>query len=411
MAAMANANADAATAKTGTTEEQEPGTRRTPVTILTGLLGAGKTTLLRGLLNGDHGRRLAVIENEFGDEKGIERLIARDQEGASVDLEDLFVELSNGCVCCAVKDDLVTTLEGLLERSNKFDQIVVETTGVADPGPLAGIFWLDEALESRIFLDGIVAVADAKNLHRHVDDPRKQAGSGVVNEAVKQLGYADRIVLNKTDLVDEEGLEAARSRVKEINALAQVHETSYSKVDPEFVLDVRGYTTISETSGHQLSALQRELLAQEPGQSAAVSEESGAAGSAAGGHKHEHEHDGECDASCESAHGRHDASITSCVVRVGSLGLNQAKLESWLGKMLWEPSGGVEIFRVKGIVNIASSDHVHILQGVHETFEIDASQEAWGSKTFPERDTRIVFIGRNLDVAALTTGLREEAAE
>mmetsp|Transcript_21976 Transcript_21976/g.43198 ORF Transcript_21976/g.43198 Transcript_21976/m.43198 type:complete len:409 (+) Transcript_21976:277-1503(+) len=379
--------------------------RRAPVTILTGLLGAGKTTLLRGLLHGDHGRRLAIIENEFGDEKGIERLIARDQEGAKVDLDDLFVELSNGCVCCAVKDDLVTTLEGLLERSNKFDQIIVETTGVADPGPLAGVFWLDEALESRIFLDGIVAVADAKNLQRHLDDPRKQAGSGFVNEAIKQLGYADRIVLNKTDLVDEAGLETALNRIKEINSLAQIVQTSYSKVDPSFVLDVRGYTTIADTTEHQLSSLQQELLAQEQ-----PSEKSH-------GEEHKHEHGEPCGDECGRVHGsqRHDTSITSCVVRLDNLALNKAKLESWLGGLLWEPEGDEtsrsEIFRVKGFVNIGDSDYVHILQGVHETFEIDASQEKWGSEAFPERDTRIVFIGRNLDLELLTRGLREEVAE
>jgi len=358
-----------------------------PVTILTGFLGAGKTTLLKRCLKGDHGLRIAVIENEFGDEKGIERLVAKDEEGASFELDDLFVELSNGCVCCAVKDDLVTTLEGLLERSNKFDLIVIEASGVADPGPLAGVFWLDEALESRLYLDGIITLVDLKNLVRHLEDPSKQAETGFINEAEKQIAYADRILLNKRDLVDDTRYEQVVERVKSINSMASFVATVYSNASFDFIFNLRSYAPSSKEES--LSLLQKELL---------VGEKDHA------GHNHEK---GETSQNCEACTkpSRHDTSVKSVVVRTMKGPVEKRDLEAWLGTLLW--GGSSEIFRVKGIVDVKDSPLVHILQGVHETFEVEATKKLWGNGEFVDRWTRIVFIGRDFDQAALQKSLED----
>lgn len=389
-----------------------------PVTILTGFLGSGKTTLLKRLLAGEHGHRIAVIENEFGDERGIERLIATDAApgsragnavargglvatdaaGEAVALDDLFVELSNGCICCTVRDDLVTTLEELLRRkAGKFDYIVVETTGVADPGPLAGIFWLDDdaALDSaRLYLDGIVTMVDAKNLVRHLEDVNKQAGGEYVNEAEKQIAYADRVIVNKTDLVtDAAQLAAVQARVAAINPFAATSTAAFADVDVASVLDLRGFD-----AGKQLNDLQQELLTPGPGPGTGT---------------------GTDNTTTETRLG-HDASVKSAVVRFAEP-LDKRKLEKWLGALLWEGDAGGDpgegagegaerqIFRMKGTVNIGGEPQVHVLQAVHETFEVEPSQVAWGAQeAFAERATKIVFIGRGIDGPALGAAIVKE---
>ncbi|KAF0711176.1 hypothetical protein AaE_012258 [Aphanomyces astaci] len=182
-----------------------------PVTILTGFLGAGKTTLLNYILTQNHGKRIAVIENEFGEEIGVESLIARD--GAEGDTFADFYELSNGCICCSVRDDLVSTLEELLTRRDRFDYVLVETTGMADPGKLASIFWVDSELEGRITLDGIVTLVDAKNIAWHLEQQ--------TNEVMSQIAYADRILVNKADLMpDADDRQRLEGQLNAMNALA-----------------------------------------------------------------------------------------------------------------------------------------------------------------------------------------------
>ncbi|RHY80397.1 hypothetical protein DYB31_013269 [Aphanomyces astaci] len=181
-----------------------------PVTILTGFLGAGKTTLLNYILTQNHGKRIAVIENEFGEEIGVESLIARD--GAEGDAFADFYELSNGCICCSVRDDLVSTLEELLTRRDRFDYVLVETTG-ASRHTLASIFWVDSELEGRITLDGIVTLVDAKNIAWHLEQQ--------TNEVMSQIAYADRILVNKADLMpDADDRRRLEGQLNAMNALA-----------------------------------------------------------------------------------------------------------------------------------------------------------------------------------------------
>jgi len=450
--------------------------RKVPVTIVTGFLGAGKTTLLNYVLSAEHGKRIAVIENEFGNEKGIERLIARDLEEGEADLKDMFVELSNGCICCSVRDDLVVTLEALLERSDKFDYIMIETTGVADPGPLVGVFWLDQELESRLYLDGVITVVDLKNLVKHLDDPRKQPagraeqveennnnnnnnkgpgadvedsdsgrpsaaanvtpgsdanesgvqapvassdatspeGQAYVNEAQKQIAYADRVILNKTDLVGAETFSEVRGRVGRINPFAKVLSSTYSKVDLDEILNVRGYEFIDNT---EPTEFQRELLALEQAHSRAGHDGESEAGrdTAAGpGQSLDHAHeDGECCVDCEGPPSqeaaRHDPSVVSTVVRT-TTPLDLRRLQLWIGELLWEQGDGPQIFRMKGCVQIEGSETVHLLQAVHETFEIEPSKQKWGAGEFTERVTRIVFIGRYLSHDLLAEAIETQCA-
>jgi len=378
----------------GNTEGATP-PRKVPVTIVTGFLGAGKTTLLNYILtSSEHGKRIAVIENEFGDEKGIERLIARGPEGDKQDLDNLFVELTNGCICCAVRDDLVVTLEGLLEKSDKFDYIMIETSGVADPGPLVGVFWLDHELESRIYLDGIVTVIDAKNLVQHLDDPNKQ--ETYVNEAQKQIAYADRLLLNKQDLVSPSEMSNIQKRAVGINPFAKIMPTTNSKVDLDFILNVRGYENIEN---HRASVtFQQDLLQLET--SSALFEHS---------HSHSHSHAEEgCTTCSDEAQPRHDPSVRSVVVRVPEA-IDLKRLEAWIGQLLWERATITEtmnIFRIKGIVRAADSDAVHLIQGVHETFEVEPSSEKWGSPGWETPGNRIVFIGRSVDLEILENGIK-----
>ena len=202
-----------------------------PVTIITGFLGAGKTTLLNYILTAQHGKRIAVIENEFGAEIGVENLIAKNGVSGQ-DLKD-FYELNNGCICCAVKDDLVSTLEMLMEKREMFDFIFIETTGLANPGPIASIFWLDSALGSSLYLDAIVTVVDLRHFARHVGDHTR--------EAYWQVAYGDCILLNKRDLVDEAGVRAAKTSVTAINPMAKLLLCTNSRIDLEEILHVRAF--------------------------------------------------------------------------------------------------------------------------------------------------------------------------
>ena len=224
-------------------DEQEPQlvpdptlpTKRVPVTILTGFLGSGKTTLLNYILSEPHGKRIAVIENEFSGGLGIEGMIAK--SGLSGDSLDGFYELNNGCICCSIKDDLLTTLEQLVSHKDRFDYIIIETTGVANPGPVITSLWTDDGLETTLKLDGVVCVVDSVNIASYLTT------SDIANDVRMKISYADRILMNKSDLVAEEYLSTVQTQVQEINNLATVVRTSFAHIDLSWVLDIDCYST------------------------------------------------------------------------------------------------------------------------------------------------------------------------
>ncbi|KAG7390444.1 COBW domain-containing protein 1 [Phytophthora pseudosyringae] len=363
-----------------------------PVTILSGFLGAGKTTLLQFILSADHGKRIAVIENEFGDEVGVESLVAKD--GAGGDVMDGFYELSNGCVCCSVRSDLVNTLEKLLERRDRFDYILVETTGMADPGKVASIFWVDDELEGRIALDGIVTLVDAPRLDFHLQHPDTQ------REAAAQLAYADRILLNKGDLVpDDEQRKGIERRVTQVNGMASVKWTERARVDLDDILNIKSFTT---SRAEQVEKELHTLLHESKGEEELDHENC----------KDKH-HD----------HAVHTGGMQTTCVRIRDGPLDQDKLERWLGELLWgqDEEVGAEIkpgseaatrqklFRIKGVVAVAGEPNKFILQAVHELFEVYASEERWTEDELNSQEgrvTQVVFIGLHLRKSELEAGLQ-----
>jgi G3E family GTPase len=197
---------------------------RIPVTVLTGFLGAGKTTLMNRILTENHGKRIAVIENEFG-EIGIDDALVINAE------EEVF-EMNNGCICCTVRGDLIRILGSLMKRRNKFDYILIETTGLADPAPVAQTFFVDEEMKTELRLDGIVTVVDAKHVWQHIDDSM---------ECKEQIAFADVILLNKTDLVAPDELEKLEARIRSMNAIATIHRTENTAIEMDKILDVGGF--------------------------------------------------------------------------------------------------------------------------------------------------------------------------
>ncbi|KAL8203233.1 UNVERIFIED_CONTAM: COBW domain-containing protein 2, partial [Gekko kuhli] len=219
------------------------------------LRGAGKTTLLNYILTEQHNKRIAVILNEFGEGSALEKSLAVSQGG---ELYEEWLELRNGCLCCSVKDNGLKAIENLMHKKGKFDYILLETTGLADPGAVASMFWVDAELGSDIYLDGIVSVVDAKYGLQHL---REEKPCGLINEAVRQIALADLIIINKTDLVPQEALMKLRAAVRSINGLVKIIETQRSRVDLSDVLDLHAFDRISGKS------LQQKLQLQEAPQS------------------------------------------------------------------------------------------------------------------------------------------------
>lgn len=311
---------------------------KTPVTVLTGFLGAGKTTLLNRILSEDHGMRIAVVENELGALGIDDQLIER--------RDDLFVELSNGCVCCTSLGDLVPILERLAQDALGFDRILIETTGIADPGPVARAFVVEPLLREKYELDGIVTVVDARHLRQHLDDDEWSCS--------RQMALADRIVLNKLDLVNEAGLNDARELVRHYNPTAPCREASFAEVALEHVLVVGGW---SSNPGADL-----ELV-------------SGGEG-----------------------HGRHGDIVALSFEVAGRL--QPVRVDSFLSLLLREY--GADLIRVKGIFCMIGEDRYWLIQGVHAALDSRRGDRVIGSL---ER-SQCVFIGKGMDRGLIESGLR-----
>ncbi len=311
-----------------------------PITVLTGYLGAGKTTLLNRILTEQHGKRIAVIENEFG-EIGIDNELVIDAD------EEIF-EMNNGCICCTVRGDLIRILGSLMRSRDRFDYILIETTGLADPGPVIQTFFVDDEMQALLSLDGIVTVVDAAHASLHLDDS---------HEIVEQIAFADVIVLNKSDLVSAEQLEALQGRIHSINRFAKVHHATNADVPIDAVIGLEAFSL------ERVLEFEPGLLEEDP---------------------EDHEH---------------DETVTSVGIEIPG-DLDDDKLNAWLGKLLQEK--GLDIFRMKGVLAIAGSEDRYVFQGVHMLFD-GQPERPWGETP---RSNQLVFIGRNLNRSELEEGFR-----
>jgi G3E family GTPase len=329
-----------------------PAQEKIPVTVLTGYLGAGKTTLLNRILSEPHGKKFAVIVNEFG-EIGIDNELI-------VNADEEVFEMNNGCICCTVRGDLVRIIDGLMRRKGKFDAIIVETTGLADPAPVAQTFFMDEAVGSRTKLDAVVTVADAKWLSDRLKD---------APEAKNQIAFADVILINKTDLVGADELRELEARIRGINPYATLHRTERAQVD------------IAQVLGRNAFDLDR-ILDLEPKFLEADE------------HDHDHHHDHEHHHEHGHHHGGlkhyHDEEMQSLALRADKP-LNADKFFPWIQDLV--ATEGPNILRCKGILSFKDDPERFVFQGVHMILDGD-HQRPWGDGE--KRESRIIFIGRQL---------------
>lgn len=329
--------------------QTNPAPAQIPVTILTGYLGSGKTTLINHILNAPHGQRIAVIENEFGEE-GI------DNELLVQDSDEQIIEMNNGCICCTVRGDLVRILNELSEKKAdgrvKFDRVIIETTGLADPAPVAQTFFVDDDVHDQYILDAIVTTVDAKHAQSQLDQH---------HEAQEQVGFADRILITKSDLVDDAALQSLRSRLRRMNSRAAMIEVNHGNADIEQILDIKGFN---------LNA----ILEIEP------------------------------DFLDDVAHD-HDDHITSFVF-TETRALDPDRLEEFLTVII--NTFGTQLLRYKGVLHVDGMAHRIVLQGVHMLMG-SVPGAKWGDTE--QRQTKFVFIGKDMPKEIILQGLQSCVVE
>ncbi len=312
-----------------------------PVTLLSGFLGAGKTTLLNYILKENHGKRIAVIENEFGE-------IPIDHDLVIGADEDIF-EMNNGCICCSIKGDLIATLNRLIERHDKFDSILIESTGLASPGPIAQAFLLEDVVNDTLKLDGIVTLVDAKHFWRQLDE---------VDVAWEQIAFSNVILLNKIDLVSADEIAKVDTKIRSINPTARIFQTQNAGIELDEILNIGGFDLESVQQSESFPGID--------------------------------EHDG---------HSHSDSEITSVSITLEGE-MDRVRFVNWLQMLLIME--GMDVMRAKGVLNLAGSDKRHIFQSVFMMF--DGQDDCpWGDES---RINKMVFIGRDLDRQRLEEGVK-----
>ncbi|WP_060582856.1 GTP-binding protein [Ensifer adhaerens] len=363
--------------------------QKLPITILTGFLGSGKTTLLNYILTERHGHRIAVIENEYGEvDVDSDLVLASDEE---------IFQMQNGCICCFVdvRNDLIDVMKKLLSHKDKFDHIIVETSGLADPTPVATAFFVDRSVADEVELDAVVTLVDAMHIDQHLYDP---VLDGSDNQAVNQIVAADRILVNKIDLAGEDALGSLETSLRRLNQTAPILRSSYGKVDLSNILGVKGFRPsyvreraeildIDMDDDHDAEHHHHHDC-KEPCCDHAHHDH---------GHHHHHDH-GRAHATALRPH-QHDATVKSHSF-VYPEAFDGEKLAGFLKGYLGEH--GDDIFRTKGIVSVAGDDRFFVLQAVHKLVDF-RPDHAWGED---KRKSKFVFIGRNLDRESIDRNLR-----
>ena len=338
-----------------------------PATILTGFLGSGKTTLLKRVLHESHGEKIAVIENEFGEENIDSDLLVTESK-------EQILQMSNGCVCCTIREDLRDTLRLLAAKKRKglldFERVVIETTGLADPGPVVQTFFMDDEIAESYLVDSVITLVDAKHANGQLDTRQ---------EARRQVGFADQIFLSKTDLVSEQDKDALIHRLKHMNPRAPIRAVHFGEVPLKEVLDLRGFNLNDKLE------VDPELLTEDEHEH----------------HDHEH-HDHEHGEHCAHLHHHHyDDDVKSFVFRADRL-FDPAKLEDFIGAIV--NIYGPRMLRYKGVLAMKGTERKVIFQGVHQLMGSDLGPE-WGKEE--SRQSRMVFIGIDLPKDIFFQGLEQ----